>query len=366
MTIDGGGSAITRAPDDVPGPGPLPPLPVPLEPPYASWGRRVAAALLDQVLLTGAAFLLFPVQPVEPPTWLGPVLNTGTREVAGVWTDSAAYVGLVAVMVIMQAYLGGTPGKLALGIAVLHDRDLRPVGVVRTVLRQVAHVVDALILFIGYLRPLWHRERRTFADSLAATVVVRTQAPLPWTWTRPTVVRAAVPVWERPSRPQWMQAVAWASTAACSVGLLFAYGPTSVRGSGGLSGMCVATETSPGGPDQGTIEVRYSPEQIERFGVVRRMVGSGPAGVEVVWQIDEILPSQATLRLRLEDRETGVTRTVDHAVVDNVVQPGRGTPLEDGRLGVVLPLTVLDGMNDWTWELTTVLDGVETPACTGW
>ncbi|GGC17492.1 RDD family protein [Cellulomonas carbonis] len=364
MTIDGGGSAITRATAQAPLPH-LPPLQVPVEPPYASWGRRVAAALLDQVLLTGAAFLLFPVQPVEPPTWLGPVLNTGTQEVAGVWTDSAAYVGLVAVMVLMQAYLGGTPGKLAVGIAVLHDGDLRPVGLVRVLLRQVAHLVDALPLFIGYLRPLWHRERKTFADSLAATVVVRTQAPLPWAWTRPTVVRAATPVWERTARPRWMRVVAGASTAACVVGIGFAYGPTTWRGVGSTSAYCAATQAVPGAPGEGSLEVRYSPERMERLGVERRVLDGRPEGVEVVWQIDEILPSQATLRLRLEDRITGVRRTIDHAVVDHVVQPGRGTPLEDGRLGVVLPLSVLDGMSDWTWELTTVLDGVETPACTG-
>jgi hypothetical protein len=38
------------------------------------------------------------------------------------------------------------------------------------VLRQIAHVVDAVILHIGYLFPLWTAKRQTLADKMMATV----------------------------------------------------------------------------------------------------------------------------------------------------------------------------------------------------
>ncbi len=40
----------------------------------------------------------------------------------------------------------------------------------------MAHILDAL-LYIGFLRPLWHPQRRTFADSLCSTVVLRRVRP---------------------------------------------------------------------------------------------------------------------------------------------------------------------------------------------
>jgi hypothetical protein len=46
--------------------------------------------------------------------------------------------------------------------------------------RQIAHYVDQLICYIGYLFPLWDDKRQTIADKLMSTVCVpldRAQAP---------------------------------------------------------------------------------------------------------------------------------------------------------------------------------------------
>lgn len=354
MTIDGGGSAFSAAPH-------LAPVEDATALPYASWFQRVVATLLDQGLLVGAAFLLFPVQPVDPPT----ILLGGTPgEVGGLWTDSAWYVALVVVMVLMQSYLGATPGKLAVGIAMVNDRDLRPAGLLRTVLREVAHIIDAVFFMIGYLRPLWHRERRTFADSIAATVVLRTTRPLPYTVTR-TTADGVPSVWERVSRPVWMRNLVWASTAACAVGVAYAIGPVSATGGGGSFASCTVDVPVPDSLAHGTVAVRPEVQRMTRFGVERQLVTGGDPGIEVSWQIDGTYPSEATLRLRLVSTDTGVTRTVDHQVVAGRVLAGRGEPVDNGDLGVLLPLSVADGLgDDWTWQLTTVQDGVESAPCT--
>ena len=42
-------------------------------------------------------------------------------------------------------------------------------------LRELAHVIDGLPCYLGYLWPLWDDKRQTFADKICSTVVVRTR-----------------------------------------------------------------------------------------------------------------------------------------------------------------------------------------------
>ena len=38
--------------------------------------------------------------------------------------------------------------------------------------RQLAHIVDSLVCYLGWLWPLWDSRRQTLADKIMATVVV--------------------------------------------------------------------------------------------------------------------------------------------------------------------------------------------------
>ena len=53
------------------------------------------------------------------------------------------------------------------------EADAAPIGPGRSFLRQVAHILDALPCYLGYLWPLWDSKRQTFADKIMTTVVVR-------------------------------------------------------------------------------------------------------------------------------------------------------------------------------------------------
>lgn len=46
-------------------------------------------------------------------------------------------------------------------------------GVARCTWRLVLHFFDWIIFFLGFIRPLWHWWRQTYADSLAHTYVGR-------------------------------------------------------------------------------------------------------------------------------------------------------------------------------------------------
>jgi Mce-associated membrane protein len=78
------------------------------------------------------------------------------------WNDTCWVIGAVLLVVVMQAYLGVTPGKIVMGIAVVHMGDARPIGLVQTVVRWLLHLLDSILL-IAYLRP---RDRRRHAPGL--------------------------------------------------------------------------------------------------------------------------------------------------------------------------------------------------------
>ncbi|MEV0950311.1 RDD family protein [Promicromonospora sp. NPDC050249] len=145
-------------------------------PAYATWGQRVVAALLDDAMLAGVTWLAFGSGYFLPT--LTPVLWADADE--GWPSDPRILIplGAVAVLLVLQALTGWTPGKLVVGIRVVREESSAPAGLWTTVARWVLHLLDAVLL-IGYLRPLWHRKRQTFADGIVRTVVVQQLPDLP-------------------------------------------------------------------------------------------------------------------------------------------------------------------------------------------
>jgi len=71
-------------------------------------------------------------------------------------------------------YLGGQGqsfGKRALGLTLVAESTGQPIGMAKAFLRDLAHIVDGLICYIGYLFPLWDQKRQTIADKIMTTVV---------------------------------------------------------------------------------------------------------------------------------------------------------------------------------------------------
>jgi hypothetical protein len=46
----------------------------------------------------------------------------------------------------------------------------QPVGFGVSVVRQLAHLADAIICYIGFVFPLWDAKRQTLADKMMTTV----------------------------------------------------------------------------------------------------------------------------------------------------------------------------------------------------
>ncbi|SIJ87295.1 proline-rich antigen [Mycobacteroides abscessus subsp. abscessus] len=73
---------------------------------------------------------------------------------------------------LKQGTTGSSIGKGLLGIRVLGEATGQPIGFGMSVVRQIAHFLDAVICYIGFLLPLFTAKRQTIADMLVKTVVV--------------------------------------------------------------------------------------------------------------------------------------------------------------------------------------------------
>ena len=121
----------------------------------AGWWRRFLAALIDGILLS--------------------VIQAILRTVIG----DAAGIGLgllidIAYFTYFHGSTGQTPGDAALSIKVVDLRDGtgRPIGYGRAFIRWLGSILSAIPLFLGYFWMLWDREKQTWHDKMAGSVVV--------------------------------------------------------------------------------------------------------------------------------------------------------------------------------------------------
>jgi uncharacterized RDD family membrane protein YckC len=122
--------------------------------PYASWIQRVGAYLVDIA-----------------PIWILDAIFF--RVTALFWVISLAGLGWT---IYNRWYQAGTTGqslgKKVLNLRLVSEQTGEPIGPLMAFVRDVCHIVDAIICYIGFLFPLWDSKRQTLADKIVKTVVV--------------------------------------------------------------------------------------------------------------------------------------------------------------------------------------------------
>jgi uncharacterized RDD family membrane protein YckC len=69
-----------------------------------------------------------------------------------------------------QGTTGQSIGKSVMKFKVISEKTGQPIGFGLSIVRQIAHVVDSLVCYIGWLFPLWDAKRQTLADKIMSTI----------------------------------------------------------------------------------------------------------------------------------------------------------------------------------------------------
>jgi uncharacterized RDD family membrane protein YckC len=123
---------------------------------YSSWLYRVGAYLIDVV-----------------PVWI--LIGIGVAS-----HNSAVYFIFVLAGIAVTAYnrwyqagkTGQSWGKRALNMSLIGEQTGQPIGPGKAFLRDICHIVDSVICYVGFLFPLWDAKRQTLADKIMQTVVI--------------------------------------------------------------------------------------------------------------------------------------------------------------------------------------------------
>jgi uncharacterized RDD family membrane protein YckC len=75
-----------------------------------------------------------------------------------------------------QGRTGQSWGKRAVGLKLIAISDKEPTGIWMTAIRDIAHLLDITILYLGFLLPILDARRQTLADKAMRTVVISLEA----------------------------------------------------------------------------------------------------------------------------------------------------------------------------------------------
>ncbi|MFE3636807.1 RDD family protein [Streptomyces sp. NPDC059168] len=131
-----------------------------IQPQYANWGQRFLSKLIDMILYFVAYV---------------PLAAIGAKAGAPIITlvGFLLGIGVLVWQVIQEGRTGQTVGKKALGIRTLKEDTGQPLGGGMAFVRQLAHIIDGLPCYLGYLWPAWDSKRQTFADKVCGSIVIR-------------------------------------------------------------------------------------------------------------------------------------------------------------------------------------------------
>jgi uncharacterized RDD family membrane protein YckC len=131
---------------------------------YAVWIVRVASSLIDG-LIQGIPFSILIV------------IGNAIGGAAGAFVLVIAWLGVIAFFfwnyVFRQGRTGQSIGKSVMGTKLLRESTGDVTGPMLSFLRYLAHIIDAIPCYLGYLWPLWDSKRQTFSDKICGTIVIK-------------------------------------------------------------------------------------------------------------------------------------------------------------------------------------------------
>ena len=131
-------------------------------PAYAGWLTRVGSYIIDWL-----------------PSWILIVIGDVLAIHGGAGGGIAVvfYLAALGWWIYNRSYQAGRTGqslgKKATDTRLVGEATGQPIGAGMAFVRDIAHIVDAVICYVGFLFPLWDAKKQTLADKIVHTLVVK-------------------------------------------------------------------------------------------------------------------------------------------------------------------------------------------------
>ena len=131
-------------------------------PAYAGWLTRVGSYIIDWL-----------------PSWILIVIGDVLAGHGGAGAGIAVvfYLAALGWWIYNRCYQAGRTGqslgKKATDTRLIGEATGQPIGAGMAFVRDIAHIVDAAICYVGFLFPLWDAKKQTLADKIVHTLVVK-------------------------------------------------------------------------------------------------------------------------------------------------------------------------------------------------
>ncbi|GAB2930265.1 hypothetical protein GCM10027047_28490 [Rhodococcus aerolatus] len=135
---------------------------------YVEWPKRALAGLVDYVAPTIAFYVVYALFTFAVGGGIGVSLAL---------LSNLAFLGyFVYNFGYLQGTTGSSVGKKMVGMKIVGEQTGAPLGFGMSFVRQLAHFLDSLACYVGFLWPLWDQKKQTFADKILTTVAVPVSA----------------------------------------------------------------------------------------------------------------------------------------------------------------------------------------------
>jgi uncharacterized RDD family membrane protein YckC len=151
--------------------------------PYAGWGTRLGAYILD-----GLISVVFAIPGIVA-LFAGPrhYVDCDVDGESGICrAPTGATIGIAVILFLagLIAYLviyckkvgsGQSWGQSALNIRVVDKNTGQPIGTGRAVGRYFGRIISGAVCYLGFLWPLWDKEKQAWHDKMVNSIVIKTQ-----------------------------------------------------------------------------------------------------------------------------------------------------------------------------------------------
>lgn len=129
----------------------------------SSWGTRAGGYAIDVI---GPVVVLYII------IFIASAISSTLGTLIGV----VGYLGLLGFFIWNRWLQGGktgqTIGRKQMGSKLISEATGQPIGPGMAFVRDIAHFLDSIACYVGWLFPLWDDKRQTFSDKVMKTVVI--------------------------------------------------------------------------------------------------------------------------------------------------------------------------------------------------